>query len=158
MPILGFQSTYLYKVRLAIYCAQRRGQYCFNPRTYIRYDRLFWYTPKNGKMFQSTYLYKVRQCNFHFITRILCFNPRTYIRYDPDKPGTLRNISAFQSTYLYKVRPLRPFYDASILSFQSTYLYKVRQNSPQFPGIPPGFNPRTYIRYDQCMYNVSIII
>ena len=56
-----FQSTYLYKVRqdnhfrlgLAILG-------CFNPRTYIRYDR-----------FRPSY-----------VLMLIGFNPRTYIRYD----------------------------------------------------------------------------
>ena len=54
-----FQSTYLYKVRPQI---MKRWQaiLCFNPRTYIRYDR------------------------YNIITKPtkLGFNPRTYIRYD----------------------------------------------------------------------------
>ena len=54
---------------------------CFNPRTYIRYDR------RNGRLryrrqFQSTYLYKVRQSKIAWLRSELCFNPRTYIRYD----------------------------------------------------------------------------
>ena len=55
-----FQSTYLYKVRHKKRpCA--RSTFCFNPRTYIRYD-LF-------------------RCIAGRRT-IFCFNPRTYIRYD----------------------------------------------------------------------------
>ena len=99
-----FQSTYLYKVR-------RRERFfltpscCFNPRTYIRYDRCFSRSCFRNIAFQSTYLYKVRHLfcylfilNNKFQSTYLykvrrsakvlpffqvSFNPRTYIRYDP---------------------------------------------------------------------------
>ena len=54
-----FQSTYLYKVRR--YCPNRLFLlFCFNPRTYIRYD--------DAVRFRYGYTKR--------------FNPRTYIRYD----------------------------------------------------------------------------
>ena len=40
-------------------------------------------------------------------------------------------------------------FSASSFLFQSTYLYKVRQISNFVLRLIEGFNPRTYIRYDQ---------
>ena len=77
-----FQSTYLYKVRRFCFLSTDRTPLCFNPRTYIRYDKHRLNLPENHYRFQSTYLYKVRQhvsCAY-IIKR--GFNPRTYIRYD----------------------------------------------------------------------------
>ena len=54
-----FQSTYLYKVRRSRFLLHFYT-FCFNPRTYIRYDDI--------------------SRTFGFIQP--CFNPRTYIRYD----------------------------------------------------------------------------
>ena len=76
-----FQSTYLYKVRL-LQNTKWRMLYCFNPRTYIRYDRsgrgarLRWvcFNPR-------TYIrYDINNLRFELFKRR--FNPRTYIRYD----------------------------------------------------------------------------
>ena len=63
---------------------------CFNPRTYIRYDRVQILTGLKS-LFQSTYLYKVRLQPGHFNSIVGSFNPRTYIRYDYIKT-TLDNL------------------------------------------------------------------
>ena len=57
----------------------------------------------------------------------------------------------FQSTYLYKVRRGGIGSAYIRVRFQSTYLYKVRPIY-RFTNdlFSPGFNPRTYIRYDRC--------
>ena len=57
--ILRFQSTYLYKVRHR-HRLFPKIHFCFNPRTYIRYDGDF----------------PIQIC------MVYGFNPRTYIRYD----------------------------------------------------------------------------
>ena len=123
-----FQSTYLYKVRLTdLYL--RPFLVCFNPRTYIRYDI-------------------ASLCNANILAR---FNPRTYIRYDHIISVSYIFNILFQSTYLYKVRPSLTSFFGSPFLFQSTYLYKVRQFVCFHIITPTGFNPRTYIRYDNMM-------
>ena len=81
LTTIMFQSTYLYKVRL-LQNTKWRMLYCFNPRTYIRYDRsgrgarLRWvcFNPR-------TYIrYDINNLRFELFKRR--FNPRTYIRYD----------------------------------------------------------------------------
>ena len=48
-------------IRYDLGCSYKaRGKTSFNPRTYIRYDDLFLLSFYLGGMFQSTYLYKVR--------------------------------------------------------------------------------------------------
>ena len=54
----------------------------------------------------------------------------------------------FQSTYLYKVRLFLQLHIWRYYLFQSTYLYKVRLICLAVTLPIPGFNPRTYIRYD----------
>ena len=98
----------------------------FNPRTYIRYD---------GKRFKRSAFF-------------LCFNPRTYIRYDLHLLISTLNPTLFQSTYLYKVRHSDCDVRCNAAWFQSTYLYKVRLFGEEDLHHAPGFNPRTYIRYD----------
>ena len=78
-----FQSTYLYKVRQSQFFGGS-CYYGFNPRTYIRYDKISFRIMLIAVKFQSTYLYKVRP----------------YKGVCDARPGR------FQSTYLYKVRPL----------------------------------------------------
>ena len=56
--------------------------FCFNPRTYIRYDFQSPFPSLRIQKFQSTYLYKVRLGQMQKSCSSLCFNPRTYIRYD----------------------------------------------------------------------------
>ena len=77
-------------------------------------------------MFQSTYLYKVR-----LMAKI-----------------AKDHLFGFQSTYLYKVRHFRPKHIVCYGLFQSTYLYKVRLYPCVMQMSYRGFNPRTYIRYD----------
>ena len=124
-----FQSTYLYKVRLNLKIAGRLT-IRFNPRTYIRYDSTSEYLNDVKQQFQSTYLYKVR-----LRLQIIHWQP-----------------VEFQSTYLYKVRLLMAGFIQKTGKFQSTYLYKVRllPNTPVVSGY--GFNPRTYIRYDESRF------
>ena len=97
-----FQSTYLYKVR-PLPLTSSISDFCFNPRTYIRYDVAIMgpatsaggFNPRTyirydciqiltrfKSLFQSTYLYKVRPSHSRSKRRLLSFNPRTYIRYD----------------------------------------------------------------------------
>ena len=121
-----FQSTYLYKVRHE-QRNRRSGQ--------------------NG--FQSTYLYKVRRIANAFRSISLSFNPRTYIRYDQRSLTTSKASTMFQSTYLYKVRLDLKYILKMRNRFQSTYLYKVRRSHQSGDDVDLGFNPRTYIRYDQ---------
>ena len=106
----GFQSTYLYKVRLVMTAV--------------------WLSVA---VFQSTYLYKVRPAWRLRASVPLCFNPRTYIRYDSTMCWRTTSTSAFQSTYLYKVRPAWPSESSTQTVFQSTYLYKVRPNRRNVP-------------------------
>ena len=54
----------------------------FNPRTYIRYDKIVDLETAITIKFQSTYLYKVRQLPILMLGTVGGFNPRTYIRYD----------------------------------------------------------------------------
>ena len=121
---------------------------CFNPRTYIRYDREIDIRKVTNYLFQSTYLYKVRLIPVVIVFVGLGFNPRTYIRYDLKFHPFEHGYKQFQSTYLYKVRPSLNTKKTLKFQFQSTYLYKVRHvrktNRPFFG----SFNPRTYIRYD----------
>ena len=130
--ITPFQSTYLYKVRLR-YRALLPLKFCFNPRTYIRYDFLPSCTVTFSVQFQSTYLYKVRL----------------------DLKYILKMCNRFQSTYLYKVRPVTRSTTGKASRFQSTYLYKVR---PFFVAKnrdrTVSFNPRTYIRYDTLSFEI----
>ena len=101
-----FQSTYLYKVRLSAKVLAYAAP-CFNPRTYIRYDKSVVKLLSCDQSFQSTYLYKVRRTRHtrdnaanefqstylykvrhHFFGEYCqgsSFNPRTYIRYDASK-------------------------------------------------------------------------
>ena len=77
----GFQSTYLYKVRLIAPIAPFSSK-SFNPRTYIRYDVWVLFNGLDIRGFNPrTYIrYDVK---FALITtHWLSFNPRTYIRYD----------------------------------------------------------------------------
>ena len=76
-----FQSTYLYKVRHITLSTSLLFP-CFNPRTYIRYDKRPWALIVFIFVFQSTYLYKVRHELGIRSKRQTGFNPRTYIRYD----------------------------------------------------------------------------
>ena len=55
---------------------------CFNPRTYIRYDKSVVKLLSCDQSFQSTYLYKVRRTSINITIFPNGFNPRTYIRYD----------------------------------------------------------------------------
>ena len=103
-PYNKFQSTHLHEVRPARpYICPLSGR-CFNPRTYMRCDRLLEVSGNSEIVFQSTHLHEVRrprcrhrwrQCPFqsthlHEVRRIArsitrstaCFNPRTYMRCD----------------------------------------------------------------------------
>ena len=63
----------------------------------------------------------------------------------------------FQSTYLYKVRHFLACKPCCQIKFQSTYLYKVRHTATVMSAVAlPGFNPRTYIRYDCITNNANI--
>ena len=64
----------------------------------------------------------------------------------------------FQSTYLYKVRRIPVSRVDSNWQFQSTYLYKVRQKVCVYRFRQPGFNPRTYIRYDSILLTLAYIV
>ena len=130
---------------------------CFNPRTYIRYDKRPWALIVFIFVFQSTYLYKVRHELGIRSKRQTGFNPRTYIRYDflslhyPVYP------LQFQSTYLYKVRHSISSKCFIRLKFQSTYLYKVRPFFRIIFSCHNSFNPRTYIRYDRTSFYYTYI-
>ena len=119
-----FQSTYLYKVRQYSQ-SSLCSVFCFNPRTYIRYD-VFTLSKNNGifSFNPRTYIRydgRTRLC-ISFPNR---FNPRTYIRYDQQILKYF-HIKMFQSTYLYKVRHCPGSFNGGNNEFQSTYLYKVR--------------------------------
>ena len=125
LPNSGFQSTYLYKVR-------RRGrklylhQGGFNPRTYIRYDKVFPHHGDSLFQFQSTYLYKVRRSGQVGSEVGRCFNPRTYIRYDTGLKCCLTSFSGFNPRTYIRYDPRISCITHVWKRFQSTYLYKVR--------------------------------
>ena len=126
------------------------GDLCsrFNPRTYIRYDRLMLGVNEQSEAFQSTYLYKVRlpisihqrgRGSFNPRTYIrydvrdqdsatcaLSFNPRTYIRYDNIKRGNLTFFLRFNPRTYIRYDLKQANIRLTDAQFQSTYLYKVR--------------------------------
>ena len=106
---------------------KHRHSCCFNPRTYIRYDKCRkTVIVLNGSFNPRTY---IRYDDVFDMLNLAdkSFNPRTYIRYDYFSIQGFSYSVEFQSTYLYKVR-LMAYGDVPVrVEFQSTYLYKVRR-------------------------------
>ena len=79
--LLGFQSTYLYKVRPIIdSCSSANNS--FNPRTYIRYDGKHFGCRANQPCFNPRTYIRYDSTIWWIRPVLLRFNPRTYIRYD----------------------------------------------------------------------------
>ena len=99
----------------------------FNPRTYTRCDRGYWFGCRLSCRFQSTHLHEVR-CTFS---------------------RTLSSYSRFQSTHLHEVRSLKRGLPSGPTGFQSTHLHEVRlHRRPAKRAYVPYFNPRTYTKCD----------
>ena len=129
-----FQSTYLYKVRPPVTLTYPSEHLCFNPRTYIRYDRklCFPILPQNR------------------------FNPRTYIRYDNQQNTGVNITNSFNPRTYIRYDFFDRFQMGGYLCFNPrTYIrYDTDQEELKHPH--RRFNPRTYIRYDCITNNANI--